>query len=836
MNAKNVSRGILAAVAILTLALGITGCQGVKASSTQSAPSISSFTASSSTVAPGGSVTLSWATTNATSVSITNVSGTLTASGSATVNPTATITYTLTATGSGGQTATMSVTVTVNANAPTVALTANGTNPATVRAGNNLSISWTTTKAVSITFSPTIPLPEEQTFTLPSGTATFLAQSNGTTTTTVVYTATVTGSDGSTSTGSVTVTVLPPLPVISFFTATPTSLASGASTTLSWNTQNATSFSIVDQANNPVGANLAASGTLPVSPTANTTYTATATGGDGSTVQQSVTVTVSFITLTANPTSIAPGQTSMLTWSSPNANSVSIDNGIGAVTPAKGGSVTTPPLSATTTFTATARDINNNPFTATATVSIAGLKSIKHIVFFVQENRSFDNYFGRLGPYRAGKGFGQNSDIQGFCFLCDGDPTLAPSYRGRQHRVSLFHERTEKTHNLTPSWNESHNDIDGTLPCRPLSSGQPTSNCKMDNYPIGTGSIPEGISTDPNGDRAVGYYDESDLPYYYELASQFATSDSWFSPVMANTVANRLYLFSGTSHGFVFPPSTSAPDQFTWPTIFDAMDKTTDPDTGKPVTWKYYYLDSSVFLAQWSTWDNLTDRGQVRCIDEWFNDLSQPNADQLLPDVVFIERGGSGVLSTGCANSATAVDEHPDNNIQNGAAETQKIINALMNSPVDAHGNSAWKNSVFILTFDEGGGLADHVPPFVEPAPDSIAPVLRAGDHPGDFTNSGFRVPLIVISPWTKPHFVSHMDRDTTAILKLIEQRFGVPPLTARDAAQADMTEFFDFANPTGPPSLTAPGGLPWTQELPTQPTCVPNSSPCDDQRLETHP
>jgi phospholipase C len=729
----------------------------------------------------------------------------------------------LTAIGAGGQTATMAVTVTVSANAPTVSLTAN---PLPVRAGNNLTISWTTTNAVNISFSPAIPLAEDQNgFALPSGSDTFVVQPNGTTTTNVTYTATVTGSDGSTSQASVTVTIQPPLPVINFFTATPMSLALGASTTLSWSVQNAAALIIAgSDGTNLTGLALPTGSTNPLQPTATTIYTATATGGDGSMVQQQVTVTVNFITLTANPTSVSPNGTSTLTWSSPQATSVTIDNGIGQVSPATGGSVSTPPLSATTTFTATATSMGGQSFTATATVSLAGLKSIKHIIFLVQENRSFDNYFGRLGPYRASKGFGMPSDVEGFCFLCDGDPNLAPPYRGRQHPVSLFHQRTERTHNMSPAWNESHSDIDGKTPCRSLSSSQPVSNCKMDRFPIATGSIPAGLSADPNGDRAVGYYDETDLPYYYELASQFATSDSWFSPLLANTVANRLYLFSATSHGFVFPPASTQPDQFTWPTIFDAMDKTTNVDTGKPVSWKYYYLDPSVFLAQWTTWDNLADRGKVRCIDEWFSILSQPNADKILPDVVFIERGGSNTLSSNCVNSATAVDEHPDNNIQTGAAETQKIINALLNSP-------AWQDSVFILTYDEGGGVADHVPPFPEAAPDNIAPMLRPGDTPGDFLNSGFRVPLVVISPWVKPHFVSHVDRDYTAILKLIETRFGVSPLTARDAAQDDMTEFFDFSNPGTAPSLTGPGGVNWTQELPVQPT-----NGVDNQSLETHP
>jgi phospholipase C len=140
-----------------------------------------------------------------------------------------------------------------------------------------------------------------------------------------------------------------------------------------------------------------------------------------------------------------------------------------------------------------------------------------------------------------------------------------------------------------------------------------------------------------------------------------------------------------------------------------------------------------------------------------------------------------------------------------------------MNSP-------SWKDSAFILSFDEGGGTFDHVPP--QPAvnpegcddPNNLAcgPTdLHAGDicsHVGtncSFNYTGYRIPLIVISPFSKKNFVSHTVADNTAILKFIETRFGLQPLTKRDAAQVDstgqpiMNEFFDFPNP--PASLTPP-------------------------------
>ena len=136
--------------------------------------------------------------------------------------------------------------------------------------------------------------------------------------------------------------------------------------------------------------------------------------------------------------------------------------------------------------------------------------------------------------------------------------------------------------------------------------------------------------------------------------------------------------------------------------------------------------------------------------------------------------------------------------MQIGQAVVANMLNALMQS-------NAWRSSVFVLSHDEFGGLYDHVAPYAVPAPDDIPPIPTITPTlPGDFTLSGFRLPLLVVSPWVKPHFVSHRPREFTSILKLIEVRFGLPSMTARDAAADDMTEFFDFTQPAWliPPAL----------------------------------
>jgi phospholipase C len=182
-----------------------------------------------------------------------------------------------------------------------------------------------------------------------------------------------------------------------------------------------------------------------------------------------------------------------------------------------------------------------------------------------------------------------------------------------------------------------------------------------------------------------------------------------------------------------------------------------------------------------------------------------------LPAVAFIEAG-----------YMSGRDEHPSSgtNLQSGAAYVESLINPLMSSP-------SWKDSVFILTYDEPGGLYDHVPPQTTVSPDGIAPKdLQPGDictTPGgancDFTYTGFRLPLLVISPFTKKNYVSHTVADYTAILKFIETRFNIPSLTKRDAAQMDMTEFFDFKNP------------PWA--TPPAPPAQATSGVCNAQALQ---
>jgi len=311
------------------------------------APVVNTFTATPSAILVGNSSTLTWTTSNATTVSISNGVGAQAVNGSVSVTPAATITYTLTATGPGG---TITATATVTVNTPP-AITSFTATPTSIITGASSTLSWSTTNATSVIISNGV------------GSQPVSGSVSVTPTLTTTYTLTATG-PGGTITATATVTVNTP-PAVTSFTASPTSIITGASSTLSWTTTNATSVII----NNGVGSQ-PVSGSVSVSPTLTTTYTLTATG-PGGTITANVTVTVNtppaITSFTASPTSIIAGASSTLSWSTTNATSVTISNGVG--TQPVSGSVSVTPTS-TTTYTLTATGPGGST-TATATVTVS---------------------------------------------------------------------------------------------------------------------------------------------------------------------------------------------------------------------------------------------------------------------------------------------------------------------------------------------------------------------------------------------------------------------------------------------------------------------------------
>src|SRR6185437_5848920 len=430
----------------------------------------------------------------------------------------------------------------------------------------------------------------------------------------------------------------------------------------------------------------------------------------------------------------------------------------------------------------------------------ATLNSINHIILFMQENRSFDSYFGQINLYRAAQTppLPQEVDTWGPNKTPDGVSTAGfdPATGKPGPPIPAFHMQSACSENMSPSWNETHRSFN-------LQSPGSTTSFPMNGYAFVQGHFAfdeaqagQPSFTDFTGKRAMGYYDQHDLPFYYFMATNFAMSDRFFSAAPTRTTPNRLYWLSGTSQGWIVPPTR----QINAKTIFQLMDE-------HQITWKIYEGGKNTYFSFFTYFN--THKTNVVPLSQYFTDVQNGT----LPQVAYIETGVEG------ANGETpsAVDEHPNDNVQTGSQFSEKIINALLNSP-------SWKDSVLIQTYDEGGGLYDHVAPMSVPNPDGIPPMLVTANGtvhtPGDFTVTGFRVPMFLVSPFAKKNFVSHTPMPFTATLKLIEPRFHLPSLTARDDSMPDMTEFFDFSTPNGPWATPPtppqqPKNLPCTQGVP---------------------
>src|SRR5258706_3407910 len=336
-----------------------------------------------------------------------------------------------------------------------------------------------------------------------------------------------------------------------------------------------------------------------------------------------------------------------------------------------------------------------------------GIQKINHIIVLAQENRGFDHYFGGLRQYWAANGYPDQSfdGLPQFNPASGSQPLqgLAPSFPGcdpnfpapgndctidaSSPQVSSFHMVSMCEENPSPSWNESHVDWNRN---NPLSA-----TALLDGFVWTSAHDARNLGFfDVDGKRALSYYDGSDLPYYYFMASNFATSDRWFAPAMSRTQPNRMFMLAATSAGYTYPPPPGNPPLSTQ-TIFDSLQ-------AAGVTWKVYVTDLSFATppAQNSALNFFATAGKypnnIVPVAQFQTDLSNGS----LPAVAYIEPGYNSGL-----------DEHPGvddsttgANVPVGAQFAATLINSLMSS-------SSWKDSVFILTYDEFGGFYDHVPP-----------------------------------------------------------------------------------------------------------------------------
>ena len=882
-------RFLLSAICGLIVAL-VAGCgSSTSGTSNPEAPNPTvTVVATPASITAGSTSTLNVTASNASTVTVTGSDGSsykLSANGGMqSVSPATTTTYTAVAS-QGTASASASATVTVTSPvtpAPTVSIAAN---PTSITAGSSSILTVTAANATQVTITGS----DGSTYQLSATGGTQPVSPASTTT----YTAVATGSGGKAS-ATATITVTPnPAPTVQI-TASPNSITSGSSSTLTVTAVNATGVTVSgsDGSSYTMQSN---GGTQAVTPSATTTYTATASGPGGqASAMATVTVTANpspSVTISANPTSVISGNSSTLTVTAANATQVTITGSDGStynLQPTGGTQSVTP--SATTTYTATASGPGGKATAVTTvTVMAAGsLQSVDHVIFMLQENRSFDSYFGMLNPYRKANGWNIGDD--GKDYEVDGidDKLSTITNEDDEGQVfSLFKFTSSCVDDMSSDWLSSFGDVNryNFLDTRPIQMSGFVHNAEgYAKSCTANGSICSGAFTDLAGQRAMGYYDQDFLNYYYYMASQFAISDRWFSPVASKSVPNRLATFTGgTTQGLVKDPGNNDHlEQLDIQNIFQELDQAN-------VTWKIYFtvtqglctdaddcLDSGNSVYPATHFSNLTysyryiyenpsgapcvpptqpssvdgDASNSYCVDPnhiapisvYFTDL----ANGTLPSFAFIEAG--------YGNN----DEHPGSGqpILNGQAQVASVVNAFMNS-------TSWKDSVFFLSYDEAGGPYDHVPPvpghsndFTDPSlvpmipdissitvnPDSYFPCVPPGGTPtlhcdlsstdpgansndaaaqyGFAAQIGFRLPNIVISPFSRRHYVSHIPMDHTAVIKFVENRFigSSAHLTARDLAQPNLLDFFDFTN--------IPWATPPTPPTPasTQNTCTPAS------------
>ena len=823
-----------------------------------------SIKASSNSITSGQTVTLTVTETSAASIHVTGSNGTSYTlpynGGTLTVAPTSTTTYTAVATNSSGSaSAQTTITVSSGTPAPTVSITAA---KSSISPGTSDTLTVTASNATSVSVSGS------------DGSSYNLAASGGSITvtpsSTTTYTAKATGSSGTSASSSTTITVASGtnLPTISI-TASSTSINSGQSVTLTVTDTKTASVKVTGS--NGTSYTLPYNGgSLSVAPTSTTTYTATATNSSGSTSAQ-VTITVGStaqnptVTISAQNSSINQGSSDVLTVTATNATSVVVTGSDGSSYPlsSTGGTVTVTPTM-TTTYTAEASNAAGTTASAQTTVTVGtstggDVTKVKHVIFMLQENRSFDSYFGMLNPYRHSKGWDIGDD--GKTYLVDGIEDKLNTIFNKDDEGDtyyLYKFRTTCIDDDSSDWLASYGSVNryNFLTTRPINMDGFVHTAEGFAKSCASSGKCSGAYTDLTGERAMGYYDQDFLNYYYYMASQFAVSDRWFSPISSKSTPNRIATFAGgTTQGLAYDRGLDDHvGQEVSKTIFQELNEA-------GVSWKIYYQKTSsaypdTMFSQFSWANNFLyhktstnsctgttqpssvvgDSTNSFCIDpnhlapisRYFTDLT----NNTLPAFAFIEAGGS--------------DEHPGSNqsILSGQSVVANIINKFMAS-------SSWQNSVFFFSYDEGGGPYDHVPPVpghsnqntdaslgsipdissIAVNPDGYNPCLpptlgqytlhcdlrssSPGAHSGDAAavqgfkaQLGFRVPNIIISPFTRKHYVSHTPMDHTAVIKFVESRFISPSahLTNRDAAQPNLLEFFDFnavpwSTPPAPPT-----------------------------------
>jgi phospholipase C len=464
------------------------------------------------------------------------------------------------------------------------------------------------------------------------------------------------------------------------------------------------------------------------------------------------------------------------------------------------------------------------PEVATGTETLG---QISHIVILMMENHSYDNYLGML----TGRGDGFPLDSRGRPTptnpAADGTPVPLRHFPG-----------TVQLEGVPPqSWHASHLQWDDGA---------------CDGFVRSVEQTRPGLdATSP-----MTYWTGDDLPFYYGLARTFPLATRWFSSCLGPTFPNRRFLIAGTAHGLIDDLPFAMFDEPARGTIFDRLE-------AHGISWANYHQVPAVKI-RWRRLARVRGLGLLRAGGALLASIFP----QLIPAVTSKVQVTAGLYplrflrsvnhlrsmdqfwtdaKAGGLPSVSIVDpdfrsgsEENPQDIAVGERFAAQVVDAVMTG-------RGWPRTLLIWLYDEHGGYYDHVPPPAADPPDDVPgrnalrrfPPLRllrftplgkaieANDDGRDsYDRLGFRVPAVFVSPYARPGHVSDKVYDHTSILKLIERKWNLPPLTRRDAAAADPLD--DMLDLDAPPAFGVPPSLP--RPAPPGPA-PPGPAPADRTR-----
>ena len=430
---------------------------------------------------------------------------------------------------------------------------------------------------------------------------------------------------------------------------------------------------------------------------------------------------------------------------------------------------------------------------AAASTKPAGsdLGAIEHVVFLMQENRSFDHYFG---TYPGVRGFDDHpaGKLGAFSQAWPG---------GRDSHLLPFHLDTasgigECTFDLTHDWKPQH-----------LCRGNGDNGAFVATHTLAQYEGPE------HGTVTMGYYERSDLPFYYALADAFTICDNYHCSVLGPTHPNRLMALSATVDptgraGGPVVETSASPDavySVSWDTMPEALEEA-------GISWKVYNPAGNAYAPSFNEQHGMliTDSAFY-----WFRQYSNPSSAlyqksflPIWPDDFAADIAKGTLPAVSWLVPPDGYDEHPPAPPALGEWYTSQVLRMLMSNP------KVWAKTVVFETWDENDGFFDHVPPPVAPAGTpgeyvTMSPLPSDAQGVAGPIGLGYRVPMLVLSPFSRGgHVVSEVS-DHTSMLRFLETRFGVtvPNLSAwRRRHTGDLTSALHMDH-----FQVAPPGLPST-------------------------